>query len=127
MIHYVQILRLGWLRRESKMENLYTRRKFIPYNILPPDLWLRPIDIAKILSNSSKNKEFEEEEITMESHIINDIAVLQDVIQGVDEAKKKNVIYDFARKYCITKSEAEQIARNEMSIKEMVGILKRYK
>lgn len=85
------------------------------------------MDIAKILSNSSKNKEFEEEEITMESHIINDIAVLQDVIQGVDEAKKKNVIYDFARKYCITKSEAEQIARNEMSIKEMVGILKRYK
>lgn len=62
----------------------------------------------------------------MESTIINDIAVLQDVIQGVDEIKKRNVIYDFARKYCITESEAEQIARNEMSIKEMVGILRRY-
>lgn len=62
----------------------------------------------------------------MESTIINDIAVLQDVIQEVDESKKRNVIYDFARKYCITESEAEQIARNEMSIKEMVGILRRY-
>lgn len=62
----------------------------------------------------------------MESTIINDIAVLQNVIQGVDESKKRNVICDFARKYCITESESEQIARNEMSIKKMVGILRRY-
>ena len=62
----------------------------------------------------------------MESTIINDIAVLQDIIQGVDEGKKRNVICDFARKYCISESEAEQIARNKMSIKEMVGILRRY-
>lgn len=63
----------------------------------------------------------------MESSVINDIAVLQDVVQGVDESKKRNIICDFARKYCTTESEAEQIARNDMSIKDMVGILRRYK
>ena len=62
----------------------------------------------------------------MENSIINDIAVLQDVIQGINEEKKKNVLWDFARKYCITENEASRIAKNEMSIKEMIGILNRY-
>lgn len=62
----------------------------------------------------------------MENTIINDIAILQNVIQGINEGDKRNVLLDFARKYCVTESEALRIAKNEMSIKEMVSILSRY-
>lgn len=62
----------------------------------------------------------------MESTILNDIATLQNVVQGINEDEKRSVILEFARKYSISEYKAKQIARNEISVKDMVAALSKY-
>lgn len=62
----------------------------------------------------------------MESTILNDIATLQNVVQGINEDEKRSVILEFARKYSISEYKAKQIARNEIPIKDMVAALSKY-